>query len=150
MTEQAETPRSREKLEALFEAYRCTSFCADTPAGRLRIRVGERSGALDALLAAHAVRTWAYITAWNPGSVALSESENRSRQQALESELGARGLPVFRGEGIGDDGRWSPEPSVLVLGLSEADGRALGARFGQIAIVAGELQGPARLVACEN
>ena len=56
---------------------------------------------------------------------------------------------MFPGEGIGDDGTWPPERSLLVLGIDHAGAVQLGHRFGQRAIVWGELGGLAALVLCE-
>jgi hypothetical protein len=56
---------------------------------------------------------------------------------------------VLRGAGAGDDGRWAPEPSLLVLGLPRAEAVELARRFGQEAIVAGRRGAPAELVYCD-
>lgn len=113
------------------------------------IRVGEACAELDALLRATDCTRWAYITALNPGSVRLSEDENRARQRELEDAIRHLGHPMFRGEGIGEDGSWPPEASILVLGIEQEAAVQLGRRFGQRAIVCGELGEPARLVLCE-
>jgi hypothetical protein len=136
--------------DELTEAYRQTSFRADTPRGPLCLRIGLPNPVLDALLESQGVRSWAYVTAWNPGSMRLSEDENVRRQHALEETLRRDGLIVFPGEGVGDDGRWPPEPSVLVLGISRADALALGQRFGQRAIVYGEAGKSPQLVSCQE
>ncbi len=65
--------------DALLAAYGRTTFVADTPRGRLSLRVGRRSAELDALLAAHGVATWAYVTAFNPGSRLLPGEANAAR-----------------------------------------------------------------------
>jgi hypothetical protein len=56
---------------------------------------------------------------------------------------------MFLGEGIGDDGAWPPEPSILVLGIEREAAVQLGRLFGQRAIVCGELGGLATLVLCD-
>jgi hypothetical protein len=90
--------------DSLLAAYRRTRFCADTEQGRIEIRVGETHSDLDALLRATGCETWAYVTAFNPGSVRLSDAENDTRQRELEDALRRLGHPMFQGEGIGDDG----------------------------------------------
>jgi hypothetical protein len=134
--------------DALLAAYRRTRFCADTELGRVVIRVGEACPALDALLRARACGKWAFITAFNPGSVRMSEAWNSARQRELEEAVRQRGHPMFPGEGVGDDGTWPPERSVLVLGIDREAAVQLGRRFGQRAIVCGELDGRAALVLC--
>src|SRR5262245_46336962 len=124
-----------EMNDALFAAYRNTSFFADTSGGRLCLRVGRASPELDELLAACDVRTWAYVTAFNPGSIPLSHEENEQRNQRLAREVESRGYTAFPGEGIGDDGQWPPERSLLILGIIRDDAIDLGREFGQRAIV---------------
>ena len=135
--------------DALTAAYRRTRFCVDTEQVRLVIRVGEVCPALDALLRATGCRTWAYITAFNPGSVPSGKSENDARQRELEDTVRRLGHPVLYGEGIGDDGMWPPEPSMLVLGIEREAAVELGRRFDQRAIVCGKHGGLAALVLCE-
>src|SRR5207249_3666747 len=103
--------------KALLEAYRRATFIADTPKGRLRLRVGQQCSELDALLAGHGVTAWAYVTAFNPGSVPLTAEENTARQRRLERSVAELGLMSYHGEGIGDDRRWLAEASLLILGI---------------------------------
>jgi hypothetical protein len=132
--------------QALFEAYRRTIYYADTPIGRLALRIGECEAQLDRLLAEHGSRTWAFLTAFNPGSQPLSIAENQWRQALLDDELRAGGWTCFPGEGVGASGDWPPEASTLVLGIGEGAAKRLGKKFGQNAIVVGCLGQPAELV----
>jgi hypothetical protein len=134
---------------ALLEAYRRTTFVvADTPNGRLSLRVGQHCAELEALLAIHGVTTWAYVTAFNPGSLPLSAEENAGRQRRLVSSVARLGLASYPGEGVGDDGRWPPEPSLLILGITREAAGKLGSEFGQLAVVYGEKGQEAELLVC--
>jgi hypothetical protein len=134
-------------VDDLLEAYRRTRYQAQTPGGRIVLRHGEHSPALDRLLDAGSPG-WAFITAWNPGSnPRLSLDENRRRQKDLEAAL-SQHYRIFGGEGVGDDGRWPAEESVLVLGISREEALAIGRQFGQFAIVAGRRGEPAEVVPC--
>jgi hypothetical protein len=134
--------------DPLLAAYRRTRFRADTELGPVVIRVGEVCPMLDALLRGSGCDTWAYVSAFNPGSVRVSDAWNSARQRELEYAVRQRGHPMFPGEGVGDDGTWPPERSVLVLGIDREAAVQLGRRFGQRAIVCGELGSPAVLVLC--
>mgnify|MGYP001489801185 CR=1 FL=1 len=136
------TPR-RIDLEA---AYLATCYFVDAPEGRFAIRLGAPSPRADALAAELGAAAWAYVTAYNPGSVPAPEEQNRARQRELEETVRGMGLPFFRGEGKGDDGGWPAEPSLLVLGIAEEEALRLARRFGQAAVVFGERGGPARLL----
>ncbi len=135
------TDERRRELEA---AYRASSYFVDGPGGRFAVRIGRVSPEADAL--AGAPGGWIYITAYNPASIPTPPERNTERQRELERVLTEGGYRFYRGEGRGDDGRWPPEPSVLVMGVDEAAAAALGRRFGQAAVVFGGRGQPARLV----
>jgi hypothetical protein len=103
---------------------------------------------LDTLLTARGHRHWANVTAHNPGSVRLAAEENRTRHTRLEADVRARGYEVFPGEGVGDDGEWPPEASLLILGMSRAEATALGHAHAQRAVVWGGVAEPALLLIC--
>jgi hypothetical protein len=91
---------------------------------------------------------WAIITAYNPRSRALSDAENTDRDIALRHRLDRDSLLYFPALGISDAGRWTPEASVLVLGVSRGKAAALGRESAQSAIVWGKRGEPAELVWC--
>jgi hypothetical protein len=127
----------RDQLEA---AYRATDYrVEDIPGGPLVICIDERCDQLPAA-------EWAFVTACNPRSVCLSEEDNARRTAELEAAVGELGRIYFHGHGVGRNGTWPPEPSLLILGIAEPDAVELAKRFGQNAIVAGRPGEPARLV----
>jgi hypothetical protein len=134
-----------EQRACLDAAYRASTYFVDGPAGRFALRVGQASAELDALAAAHKVITWAYVTAYNPGSIALPREQNEQRQRGLKKIVAEAGYPFYNGEGKGD-ADWPAEPSLLVLGISQADAAALAHKFGQAAVLFGERGGHARLM----
>ncbi len=72
------------------------------------------------------------------------------RQRELEHVVQERGFASYPGESIGDDGLWPPESSLLVLGIGRIDAARLGQRFGQLAVVYGELGQEAELVVVDR
>jgi len=135
---------------ALLDAYRRTTFIANTPDGRISLRIGQRCSELDDLLVKHGVTTWAYVTAFNPGSKILPREDNLGRHRKLEQLLASQGFAAFGGEGIGDDDQWPPEASLLVLGIERADAIRVGQEFGQFAIVCGDVGQQAELIICDR
>lgn len=95
------------------------------------------------------VDSWAFLTAFNPGSQQWSAADNARRQRLLEDRLRQLGIAFLPGEGVADDGRWPTEASVLAYGIREETARELGRLFEQVAIVVGRRGGPARLVPCD-
>jgi hypothetical protein len=115
----------------------------------LVLRIGEPSLRLDALLEAAEAASAAFITAANPHGERRSAEENRPAVTALNDLLSASGYPLYPGEGRDPDGRWTPEPSMLVIGIYRDNAEALGRLFGQNAIVFVEKGGAPELVALE-
>lgn len=136
--------------QELIDAYRNTAYRIDSPSGPLVIRIGETVPQLDALLEQHGVRSWAFITAWNPGSRELPEPENVARHAALERRIAALGPATLPGAGEDQSGSWHPEQSVLALGIDRATAQDLGREFGQNAIVVGVIRGTAELLLCNE
>jgi Protein of unknown function (DUF3293) len=130
----------------LEQAYRGTSYEVDTPDGRLVLRIGLIHPALDQLLLRHGCRTWAYVTAHNPASNLLQPEKNQCRQRDLEEEVSKSGRPFFRGEGVGTDGNWPAEQSLLILSISLQEALDLAERHGQAALVFGEIGQTAQLL----
>src|SRR3954454_15029329 len=133
-----------------WRAYQRTRFCVDEGSRRICFMAGSKSAKWDAVLRRHQATRWAFVTAWNPASVALSESENEARQQELTTILDREEYKWLVGEGIGEDPAWTPEKSLFVLDISRGKAVALGRQFGQLAVVVGRRGEPALLVSCAS
>jgi hypothetical protein len=119
------------RLEA---AYRATEYrvFVDPP---LSLRIGRHDPAFAALMAGTGVVAAAYMTACNPRSWPLPESENAARMQVLRADLKAAGYRFVEGAAVDPGGLWPDEPSVLVLGIGADTARNIGRRFGQNALL---------------
>ncbi|RMH21918.1 MAG: DUF3293 domain-containing protein [Gammaproteobacteria bacterium] len=120
---------------ALVEAYRNTLFEVDGPFGCFVLRVGQASPELLRLYEVYGVDSAAHLTAFNPGSRRLSDTENRARQSQMEAQLREQGYRLFSGAGHDAAGEWPSEPAVLVLGIAREQACAVGEAFGQNAVV---------------
>jgi hypothetical protein len=138
----------RDERVAVWEAYLRTVFTAIDGDKKIEIRPGYQLEALDQLLRDHHASEWAYVTAFNPGSRVAPDELNRARHQELCAAVTSLGVPFLEGHGAGIDGDWPLEISLVVVGIALQDARALGRTFGQLAIVAGRVGEPARLVPC--
>lgn len=133
---------------SLWAAYETTLFTVATPFGKFEIRPGQISPLLDQLLDHLGARNWAYVTAHNPRSQRLSGDENAARHEELKRRVLDGGYPAFEGEGVGQDKTWTPEKSLLIVGIDATEAVALGKEFGQFAIVIGDRGRPAQLRNC--
>lgn len=90
----------------LLCAYRRTRYGAADAA----VRIGQRSPAMDAVLARHHARCGVFVTAWNPYSRRMPDAWNRRMQVLLRQRL--RRCTVLAAGG--GSGRWH-EDHLLVL-----------------------------------
>jgi hypothetical protein len=134
---------------ASWRADERASYYVDSDVGHpIRFRAGATNARLDALLGREGASTWAFMTAWNPGSIAKARAANDAAQAKLAALLTSMKYTWLTGRGASDDGSWGPEESLLVLGISRRKARRLGRRFGQFAIVTGRAGSAATLVSC--
>ncbi|MGB0128635.1 MAG: DUF3293 domain-containing protein [Rhodocyclaceae bacterium] len=138
-----------EERARLLPFYLATTYRAQTPAGPIDLRIGQRSPAMDRLLDSLGAREWAFISAANPRSQALSQAENAARHNAFRAVVERRGFRFFEGEGVPAQADWLPEPSLLVIGVALDEALELAASFGQNAIAWGERDTPPRLAWCD-
>lgn len=132
--------------QRLLQAYVRTIYRVENPP--IDIKIGMPHQELDILLQKYQSKNWAFISAWNPGSLPLSKEENELRHQALLNKIQTANYPYFEGEGIGEDEYWAPEKSLLILGISKVEALKIGKYFDQNAIVFGQFQQAAQLLFC--
>jgi hypothetical protein len=118
-------------LHIAFERTRYIVY-TDTP---IVLRIGKASADLQKLHHAHGARCSAFITAFNPDSVALTLEQNEERQRALKNELDKLGYPYYEGLGQPEDDDWQGEASFLVINIPEPEAVRLQEKYGQLAIV---------------
>ena len=121
--------------EKLIAAYQQTRYRVFVDEDVLDLIIGEHNERIDALLARHHVIEAAFLTACNPRSQLLSETENHARQAKLMEEINAEGYEFLPGVGIGMNSDWPPEESVLVLGIDRTTATELAIRHDQNAHV---------------
>lgn len=91
------------------------------------------------------LKSWAFITAWNPLPIILSEEENFKRNILMESDIAIKGFKFYRGIGKAKDEGWQ-EASIFILDINEAKATKIGAKYGQMAYVFGIKNKPAQLI----
>jgi hypothetical protein len=133
---------------ALWTAYERTRFVVFVEQREVTFYAGHCSPKLDALLKSLGAARWAFLTAYNPESMHLSNAENEQRHKQLLDQVRAARYAPLEGEGRDPAGHWTPERSLLVPGIGRREAREIGRRFGQLAIVVGHRGFAARLVPC--
>jgi hypothetical protein len=126
---------SNASFAALIAAYKSTQYRIFRGTETLTFHIGQRSMALCELHASLGVSTSAFITAWNPSSVAQALETNNAAHESLVREVANLGLRALPGEGVDPASLWAAEPSLLILGIDRRCAEEIGRHFGQIAIV---------------
>ena len=130
--------------ESLLKAYKQTTYAV--PSLKINIRIGEKCPLLDQLLQKLERRSWCFVTAWNPQSRLLSDEENQKRNHKLKESLIQSGYIYYDGLGVGDNGQWPPEESILVIGINRLEALEIAKEWEQNAIVFGEIDEKASLI----
>ena len=126
----------------LLNEYKATDFIVHH--SDIKIKIEETDKTLEDLLQKHDVKSWAFITAFNPYSKVLTVDENNSFHKNL-IDLTSN-YTVFEGEGKGQNPDWIPEKSLLILGISREEAFKMGKHLNQNAIVFGEKGSKAELL----
>ncbi|MDJ0594896.1 MAG: DUF3293 domain-containing protein [Pleurocapsa sp. MO_226.B13] len=123
--------------KAIYEVY----YGKET----IKLEIGKYNPRLGRLLEESNCTSWALITAFNPYSQPRSPTENQQRHQSLIEHL--QSLPFILIDALGKDpnGDWTPETSVLIVGIKLIQAKEIGRKFAQNAIVYGELGKPPEL-----
>lgn len=137
--------QTRQELE---EAYKATDYVVEEGNVKIVIRLDRKNRELDQLLAELAINTWAFITAFNPRSERLMEKENVARHSELLAATTAGNYEFLNGYGRGSIGDWPPEKSLFIFNIDREAAIEIGKRFGQNAIVVGQVGGVPELVWC--
>jgi hypothetical protein len=124
----------------LLAAYCRTDYRVELPNRNFSIRLGNCSAELDELLAEADPADWAIITADNPRSHQLSESENAERRRLLQRRLDdAASWRLFPTIAMCPQAQWPPEHGQVVVGIPEDDALSLARDFDQHAILWGSI-----------
>jgi hypothetical protein len=131
---------------ALAAAYNATHYEVHAPHGLLVLRVDMPSLQLKAVHDQLHVDCSAFLTAWNPRSVATPAARNAAALEQMRLRVAALGLVSWTGWGRDPTGHWPAEESLFVPGLELARAEQLGRDFDQHAIVHARVDAVPRLI----
>jgi hypothetical protein len=102
---------------------------------RITLRIGEIPSQL---LSEHShIKTWAFITAWNPLPEILTKSENDIRNHLLQVQLEEEGFIFHPGVGISKNEDWS-EDSFFIENIELEKANDISLKYGQLAFLHGD------------
>ncbi len=125
---------TRKITKELEQAYNATEYVVydDNP---ITLKIGHKSSSLMELMQRCSVNCCAFITAFNPYSLNMTETENLQRNEGLRDDLIKLDCTFYGGVGQDPSGNWPPENSFLILGISKTDAESLGRKYEQNAIL---------------
>jgi len=83
------------------------------------------------------IKTWAFITAWNPLPDVLTKSENDIRNNQLKIQLKEQGFVFHPGVGISKNEDWS-EDSFFIENINLETANQISLKYGQLAFLYGD------------
>ncbi len=117
-----------------IQSYMETNYQVEGPTHFI-LTVGHESDELLDLYKKLSVKSCAFITAFNPWSIPLSDEENIIREQRLVDFLRTKGYHSVPGIGTHPSNSWPGERSQMVWGISKSQAREIAAEFHQNAFV---------------
>jgi hypothetical protein len=118
----------------LIKAYEAANYYVTT-AQPFTIQISVNNEGLTTWYRKLGVTSAAFVTAYNPFGVVLSDKENKLRNKQLRSDMDALGLTSVNGFGQDKLGEWGQEHSFLIFGISLEEAKAVGNKYEQNAIV---------------
>jgi hypothetical protein len=128
--------------DKLIEIYERTIY-EITELG-LTININLFNSEIDEVVGKYNRISWAFITAANPFSKSVSETENEQYFERLKEQVENNYIKSFLGYGKGQNG-WNDEKSLFIIGISETPATELGKLFRQNAIVIGSIGSTAKI-----
>lgn len=134
--------------QQLHQAYLETTFRvlkSDTFVNLIDLHINKINNEIK--LVAPRIKTWAFITAFNPSPVLFSSEENIIRNNQLATDLKVLNLTFHPAIGISKDEKWS-EDSFFIENISQDKAFEIAVKYGQLAFVFSKSNQEAQLIYC--
>ena len=118
------------------QAFLETNYIAEIENNRIVLKIGETPEIL--IQRFPKIKTWAFITAWNPLPDILTKSENDIRNNQLKVQLKEEGFIFYPGVGISKNEDWS-EDSFFIENIELETANDISLKFGQLAFLYGDI-----------
>ena len=117
------------------QAFLETNYIAEIENNPIVLKIGETPEIL--IQRFPKIKTWAFITAWNPLPDILTKSENDIRNNQLKVQLKEEGFIFYPGVGISKNEVWSEE-SFFIENIELETANEISLKFGQLAFLYGD------------
>lgn len=128
--------------EPLLNAYLATTYQVLLDGEWEDVRIGQTHPRLDRMTGA---QCWTIITAFNPASHRLTDSENQQRHARLQERAAADGLACRSTRHIAADRNWPTEKGLFIADPDDDWVHQQAREFGQLGTVHGHRHAHAEL-----
>ena len=118
------------------QAFLETNYIAEIENNPIVLKIGETPENL--IQRFPKIKTWAFITTWNPHPDILTKSENDIRNNQLKVQLEEEGFIFYQGVGISKNEVWS-EDSFFIENIELETVNDISLKFGQLAFLYGDI-----------
>lgn len=108
------------------------------------ILINKLNPKLDKYLSSNNFTSWAIITAYNPQSKILSNSQNKLNNQKLLSDIA--NFNFLHTESTDEKGEWKKELGFIIFDIELCKAKLIGRKYNQKAICFGKLNEKARII----
>jgi hypothetical protein len=119
----------------LIKSYKQTLYEAWDHAHTFTLTIGAVNQSCAQLLQSRGYTMAAFLTAENPLSQIKSEQENQEQMGKMLEDVQQLGLEYLEGHGKDPSGQWTPEKSILILGIPQHQAELLADKYQQHAYV---------------
>jgi len=119
----------------LEQAFLETNYIAEIDANPIVLKIGEIPK--DLIQRFPQIKTWAFITAWNPLPEILTKPQNDIRNHQLKIQLKEAGFIFYPGVGISKNEDWS-EDSFFIANIELETANHISIKYGQLAFLYGD------------
>ena len=119
----------------LIRAYQDALYCVHIEDKTLQLEVGESNEVLNQIMREYACNSCALITAHNPRSKILTDTENKNRSTKLEQMIKAQSFLFYPGFSTDKNETWPKETSFLIFNISLQQANILANQFQQNAFL---------------
>ncbi|MAW33344.1 MAG: hypothetical protein CMK56_02910 [Proteobacteria bacterium] len=134
------------RKQELLESFHRTFYCLFLDNVTVRLRLGEKNPKLSSWLSANNIRSWAFLTSFNPGAKLCSDGQNKASYLALLALAKQKQWLFFMAEAQPDDRKWPVERGIIVFDQKTIEVKKIAVCFSQLAFVVGAINSVARLV----
>ena len=117
------------------QAFLETNYIAEIENNPIVLKIGEIPK--DLIQRFPQIKTWAFITAWNPLPDILTKTQNDFRNLALKKQLLEKGYLIHAGIGVSKNEDWS-EDSFFIENIKLETANAISLKYGQLAFLYGD------------